>query len=78
MKANQKNKMIALLQKYSKIKDELLDYTMHHHDAMHWDIEGYWESIMEDDYSQIEKLKIQVKSFQMILEGYRNIKYIYC
>ena len=78
MKKNQKDEMIALLQKYSKIKNNLLDHTEQFHDGMHYDIEGYWECVMEGDYDDLETLKNQVKAFTKILEGYKLIRYTFC
>jgi len=73
-----KDRMIVLLKEYCQIKDDLLDYTEVLHDSMHWDIEGYWESIMEENYDDMETLEVQVTAFKMILEGFQKINYVYC
>jgi hypothetical protein len=51
-----------------------MDYTMHHFDAMSYDIDGY----LYDDEIDIEVLKTQVKAFKKMLKAYRLINYTYC
>ena len=73
-----RDKMIVLLKEYSRIKDALLDHTEHLHDSMFFDIEGYWDAVTDGDYDQLEVLEMQVNAFTMILEGYKNIYWVYC
>ena len=70
---------LELLTKYDNLKDELLDYTDELHDSMLYDIQGYREEIYEDAIGEDElaSLKKQVKAFELILKGYKGIKYIY-
>ena len=72
-------RVLELLSKYDDLKDELLDYTDELHDSMLYDIQGYREEIYEDGIGEDEvaTLKKQVKAFEMILKGYKGIKYIY-
>ena len=67
-----KNKLIK---KYINLRDEIMDYTMIHFDAMSYDIDGYlYEDIDED----IDDLKKQVKAFELMLKAYKQIDYTYC
>ena len=67
-----KNKLIK---KYINLRDEIMDYTMIHFDAMGYDIDGYlYEDIDED----IDDLKKQVKAFELMLKAYKQIDYTYC
>jgi hypothetical protein len=70
--------MIVLLKEYSRLKDELINHTEHFHDGMCYDIEGFWESVMEGDYSELGALQNQVIAFNKILEGYKLINYTFC
>lgn len=72
-------RVLELLSKYDDLKDELLDYTDELHDSMLYDIQGYREEVYEVGISEDEvaTLKKQVKAFEMILKGYKGIKYIY-
>ena len=71
--------VLELLTKYYDLKDELLDYTDELHDSMLCDIQGYREEVYEDVIGEDElaTLKKQVKAFELILKGYKGIKYIY-
>ena len=71
--------VLELLTKYDDLKDELLDYTDELHDGMLYDIQGYIEEGYEDAIGEDElaTLKKQVKAFELILKGYKGIKYIY-
>ena len=65
--------MKKLLRRYDEIKDELLDYTDNFHDAMMYDIEGYYsEELNDDDKADLAK---QVESFESILKGFKTLKY---
>ena len=70
--------MLVLLQEYSRLKDELINHTEHLHDGMYYDIEGFWECVMEGDYSEFEALQNQVTAFTKVLEGYKLINYTFC
>lgn len=64
---------IEYLEKYSQLKDELLEFTEEYHDSMHFDIEGYYE----DSFVDMVELENQVKAFEMLLEALKKIKYTY-
>jgi antirestriction protein len=64
---------IEYLEKYSQLKDELLELTEEYHDSMHFDIEGYYE----DSFVDMVELENQVKAFEMLLEALKKIKYTY-
>lgn len=61
------------LEKYSQLKDELLEFTEEYHDSMYFDIEGYYE----DSFVDMVELENQVKAFEMLLEALKKIKYTY-
>ena len=63
-----------LIIEYINLRDELMDYTMEHFDAMSYDIDGY----LYDDENDIEVLKTQVKAFKKMLKAYKLINYTYC
>ena len=63
-----------LIIQYINLRDELMDYTMEHFDAMSYDIDGY----LYDDENDIEVLKTQVKAFKKMLKAYKLINYTYC
>jgi hypothetical protein len=67
-----------LIREYISIKNDLLDYTESFHDGMFFDIEGYIEAFSNQDYDEINELENQVKSFRLILEGFKGIKYVFC
>lgn len=67
-----------LISEYQSIQDDLLNYTEVFHDGMLFDIEGYIDRLYDEDYSDIDKLRNQVKSFRLILEGLKNIEYVFC
>jgi|Laugresu1bdmlbsd_1035121.scaffolds.fasta_scaffold23743_5 hypothetical protein len=67
-----------LIREYISIKNDLLDYTESFHDGMLFDIEGYIEAFSNQDYDEINELENQVKSFRLILEGFKGIKYVFC
>ena len=62
-----------LIIQYIFLRDELMDYTMEHFDAMSYDIDGY----LYDDEIDIEVLKTQVKAFKILLKAYKLIDYTY-
>ena len=68
--------MEKLLREYSKLRDELMPYTMKHFDYMSYDIDGYWEA--DEDDVDIDILKNQISAFKILLKGYKKINYIYC
>jgi hypothetical protein len=67
-----KNKLIK---KYINLRDEIMDYTMVHFDAMSYDIDGYLYDDIDED---IDDLKKQVKAFELMLKAYKQIDYTYC
>ncbi len=74
--------MEKLLEEYFDLKDMLLDYTDEFHDAMFYDIQGYYEEIDFSDEEDCEYyakvLTKQVNAFKSILEGYKQIDYTFC
>lgn len=67
-----------LIDEYRSIKDDLLDYTSNFYDNMLYDIEGYIAMYSEEDYDDIESLRNQVKAFRLILNGMKNMNYVFC
>lgn len=66
-------KEIKLIRKYIGLRDDLMDYTMVHFDAMSYDIDGY----LDEEEIDINELKNQVKAFEMMLKAYELIDYTY-
>ena len=66
-----------LTDKYFKLKSELLDYTDIHHDAMHDDCMGFTNNAEQLTESDVEQLKRNIKGYQSILNGYKQIKHIF-
>lgn len=66
-----------LIHEYESIKEELIEYTEEFHDAMLFDIEGYVDRFYDKDYSDIDDLRNQIKSFRLILEGLKTMKYVF-
>ena len=64
-----------LLDRYFEVKDDLLEFTGEFHDSMLYDIEGYSCEGCAAHFNQ--DLETQVKAFEMILKGYKNINYIF-
>jgi len=65
--------MKKLLRRYNEITNELMDYTDDLHDAMMYDIEGYYSEHLDDeDKADLAK---QVEAFENILKGYKALKY---
>lgn len=62
--------MKELLQKYSHLNDELLNYTEEHYDDCLYDIEGY--SIEGADY--MEELKGRVNAMEKLVEAYKLLE----
>ena len=68
-----------LIQRYLDVKDELLEHTEEFHDSMLWDAIGYSESAQGDiNDVDVEALRIQVGSFELIKRALDNIDYTYC
>ena len=68
---------LNLVKKYSKIKDEILEFTKEYYDGMLYDIEGYL-SIHEEDYGDyIEDLEKQVNAFKLLKKSLEKINYIF-
>jgi hypothetical protein len=74
--------MEKLLEEYFELKDMLLDYTDEFHDAMFYDIQGYYEEVdfsdEEDREYYAKVLTKQVNAFKSILEAYKQIDYTFC
>ena len=62
--------MKELLQRYSHLNDELLNYTDEHYDSCLFDIEGYW--FEGADY--IEELKGRVNAMEKLVEAYKLLE----
>jgi len=80
------NKEIVLaLRKYSKLNQELLNYTSEFYDSIHYDIDGYWQtiehggSVIQYGFEKIDTqaLQNQIKSVQHLIKGYKlfNVTY---
>lgn len=67
-----------LISEYQSIMDDLLDYTANFYDNMLYDIEGYIAMYNDEDYDDIESLRNQVKAFRLILNGMKNVNYVFC
>ena len=65
--------MKKLLRRYDEIKDELREFTDDFHDAMMYDIEGYYSEQLDDE-DKVD-LANQVEAFENILKGYKALKY---
>jgi len=72
-----RKKSLDLLKLYSDLKDELLEYTDQYHDSMHWDIIGFYESLDEGDF-YIEELESQVRAVQDLINGFKNLNFMFC
>ena len=68
---------IKLLIRYNALRDELLNYTNDYFDSMRYDIDGYAYQLACDDFDEIENLRNQVESFELILQGVSKLKYIF-
>lgn len=66
-------KEVKLIRKYIGLRDDLMDFTMVHFDAMSYDIDGY----LDEEEIDINELKNQVKAFEMMLKAYKLIDYTY-
>ena len=62
--------MKELLQRYSRLNDELLNYTEEHYDNCLYDIEGY--AIEGGDY--MEELKGRVNAIEKLVEAYKLLE----
>jgi hypothetical protein len=67
----------TLLNRYDVIRRELMDYTMTYFDAMGYDINGYSDKLICDDFDRIDDLRNQVEAFELILEGLSKKHYIF-
>jgi hypothetical protein len=72
-----------LLNKYAKIKDDLLDYTQHFHDAMYYDIMGYYQTLEEEEAEDIDisDLRDIVNTHNVLLKAHKSCElanYTYC
>ncbi len=68
---------IKLLIRYQELRDELFNYTNDYFDSMGYDIKGYVYQLACDDFDEIDKLRNQVESFELILQGVSKLKYIF-
>jgi len=61
-----------LLDRYFKIRNELLDFTQEYHDSMYWDAEGYAQAIAEDGVESINlgELEKSVNTHQRLLDAF--------
>ena len=72
-----RKQFITLLKRYSEIRDELMEYTMTYFDEMGYDIEGYACQLDCENFDEIDDLRNQVESFELILQGLSKLKYIF-
>lgn len=66
----------SLLGRYLQVKDNLLDLTEDYHDAMLFDIEGYYNT-RNLDAEELQELEDRVKNFEQLLECLKKIDYTY-
>jgi hypothetical protein len=66
-----------LLIRYDALRNELFNYTNDYFDAMGYDIDGYEYQLNCDDFNEIDNLRNQVESFELILKGVIKLKYIF-
>ena len=66
-----------LIEEYSAIREELIEYTEQFYDSMMYDIEGYIDMYDNGECFEIDSLKNQVESFRLILEGMKTIEYLF-
>ena len=66
-----------LILDYKSIKQQLLEFTDNFYDEMTYDIDGFFQAndLRELDKQDLEDLKVQVKSFNNILMGYKKLQY---
>tara|TARA_R110000822_G_scaffold268025_3_gene391447 strand:+ start:172 stop:402 length:231 start_codon:yes stop_codon:yes gene_type:complete len=74
---NKRKEFIELLNRYDELRDQLMNYTMTYFDSMGYDIDGYSNSVLDGDISNIDDLRNQVESFELILGGLIKINYIF-
>lgn len=67
----------TLIDRYFKVKDDLLEYTQEYHDAMLFDIEGYCEYCEDLDLVDLVQLQSQVESCEMLLESLKRLDFTY-
>ncbi len=74
------NRFYKLLGEYEDLKDSLMEYNDNLHDAMYYDIRGYYEEVSEvyNEESLFEDLNNQVKACRKLLKGYKELNYIFC
>jgi len=78
--------ILAALLKYSKLNEELLNYTSEFYDVLKYDIDGYWDTIHGfrelglktwNETIDTEALQNQIKSTQHLIKGYKLFNPIY-
>jgi hypothetical protein len=67
-----------LVDEYYAINEELFHFTEIFYDDISYDIDGYASMYYDKDYSDIDSLRNQVKSFRAILNGMKTMKYQFC
>lgn len=65
-----------LLERYRQVKDDLLDFTEEHYDAMLFDIAGYVYT-RGLDAEELQELEDRVVNFEKLLECLSKIEYTY-
>jgi hypothetical protein len=70
-------KFEKLLREYSRLQDEMMEYTMDYFDSMSYDISGYRSDYFDDNFDEIESLRRQVNGFKLILKGLKMVDYTY-
>ena len=74
---NERKEFSTLLDRYRAVRESLMDYTMTYFDAMGYDIDGYSNSVLDGDISNIDDLRNQVEAFELILDGLSKKHYIF-
>ena len=72
-----RSKARSLLNEYFDLKDQLEDYTSEWHDAIFFDIQGYYEDFNSLTDGDIETLENQVQCFRSILQSIKKLEFVY-
>ena len=80
------NQIKKALEKYSKLNEELFNYTSEYYDIIYYDIMGYWDTIHDlenwfysswNETIDTQALQNQIKSVQHLIKGYKLFNPIY-
>jgi hypothetical protein len=73
-----KEQFTTKLNQYAILKNAIIEYTEEYYDGMAYDIEGYEECLYNEEYQEYDSLCVQVEAFQLIYEGLKRVKYLFC